>query len=200
MNQDVHDGRWHRALGRPKTVRSRAAVPWVIAGLAVVAGAALAGATTAAAAPVTVGAGAASVLYVTSVNSGSVTPVNTATNLKGTAIRTGRFPFAIAVTPDAKTAYVADSGTDAIVPINTATNKAGKPIKVGAGSLAIAITPNGSTAYVITDHSPVGTSFVTPVNLATRKAGKAIKARNVTPSGLDFNDITMSLEDTSILR
>jgi len=43
MNQDVHDGRWHSALGTPKTVRSRAAVPWVIAGLAVVAGAALAG-------------------------------------------------------------------------------------------------------------------------------------------------------------
>jgi ABC-type glutathione transport system ATPase component len=50
MNQDVHDGRWHSALGTPKTVRSRAVVPSVIAGLAVVAGAALAGATTAAAA------------------------------------------------------------------------------------------------------------------------------------------------------
>ena len=24
MNQDVHDGRWHIALGTPKTVRSRA--------------------------------------------------------------------------------------------------------------------------------------------------------------------------------
>ncbi len=59
MNQDVHDGRWPSALGTPKTVRSRAAVPWVIAGLAVVAGAALAGATPAAAAPVTVRAGAA---------------------------------------------------------------------------------------------------------------------------------------------
>src|SRR5258707_15760037 len=91
MNQDVHDGRWHSALGTPKTVRWRAVVPWVIAGLAVVAGAALAGATTAAAAPVTVGAGAAPTLYVPSVNSGSVTPINTATNVKGKPIRTGRF-------------------------------------------------------------------------------------------------------------
>jgi hypothetical protein len=58
MNQDVHDGRWHNALSTPNAVRSRAAVPWVIAGLAVVTGAALAAATPAAA-PVTVRAGAA---------------------------------------------------------------------------------------------------------------------------------------------
>lgn len=58
MNQDVHDGRWPSALGTPKTVRSRGAVRWVIAGLAVVAGAALAGGIPAEAAPVTVRAGA----------------------------------------------------------------------------------------------------------------------------------------------
>ena len=58
MNRDVHDGRWPSALGTPKTVGSRGAVRWVIAGLAVVAGAALAGGIPAEAAPVTVRAGA----------------------------------------------------------------------------------------------------------------------------------------------
>jgi DNA-binding beta-propeller fold protein YncE len=70
--------------------------------------------------------------------SDTVTPILTATNKAGKAIKVGSGPDAIAITPDEKTAYVT-SGSG-VTPISTATNKAGKAIKVGNGPDAIAIT------------------------------------------------------------
>ena len=37
--------------------------------------------------------------YVVNAGSGTVTPISTATNKAGPAIRTGKIPFAIAITP-----------------------------------------------------------------------------------------------------
>ena len=45
-------------------------------------------------------------------SSGSVTPIDTATNTPGAAIPVGSFPVGVAITPDGKTAYVANEGTD----------------------------------------------------------------------------------------
>jgi DNA-binding beta-propeller fold protein YncE len=64
-------------------------------------------------------------VYVANIGSGTVTPIDTATNA-----------------PDGKTAYVGvwgEPGT--VVPIATATNTPGQPIQVGDGPYAIAITP-----------------------------------------------------------
>ena len=72
-----------------------------------------------------------------------MTPINTATNKAGKAIKVGSYPFNIAITPNGKTAYAVNdnfnSGT--VTPIRTATNTALKAIKVGKGPYAIAITP-----------------------------------------------------------
>jgi YVTN family beta-propeller protein len=75
------------------------------------------------------------------VGSGTVTPITTATDKAGKAINVGSFPWAIAVTPNGKTAYVANSGSGTVTPIGTATNTAGKVINVGAAPVSIAITP-----------------------------------------------------------
>ena len=84
---------------------------------------------------------------------GTVTPIDTATNVPGEPIDVGDEPFAIAVTPDGKTVYAANtwentgrlaSGQSTVTPIATATNTPGTPIEVGDGPYAIAITPGAS--------------------------------------------------------
>jgi YVTN family beta-propeller protein len=52
--------------------------------------------------------------YVTNFNSGTVTPIATATNTAGTPITTGSNPVAIAITPDGKTAYVVNDGSGTV--------------------------------------------------------------------------------------
>jgi YVTN family beta-propeller protein len=133
----------------------------------------------------------ASTIYVVSRTSGSVTPVDTATETAGPAIKVGAQPSAIAITPDGRTAYVVNENDLAglkdgtVTPITTATDEPGKPIGVGMEPDAIAITPNGQTAYVANQLS--GT--VTPITIATNTPGKPIKvgyepdAIAITPDG-----------------
>ena len=108
----------------------------------------------------------------------TVTPIRTATNTAGTAIKvgSGNGPHAIAITPDGKTAYVVNPlGT--VTPIRTATNTAGKAIKVTGLLGGIAITPDGKTAYVLDDVYEPGTEpgTVIPIRIATGTVGKAIR-------------------------
>jgi YVTN family beta-propeller protein len=84
--------------------------------------------------------------YVANFLANTVTPINTATNMPGKAIKVGAGPSAIAITPNGKTAYVTNDGTGQIpghtvTPIDTATNTALKAMKVGLRPVAIAITP-----------------------------------------------------------
>jgi YVTN family beta-propeller protein len=74
-------------------------------------------------------------------DSGTVTPIRTATNTALPPIKTGRDPVTIAITPDGKTAYVANNGSGTVTPIRTATNTALPPIKTGRSPVAIVITP-----------------------------------------------------------
>jgi YVTN family beta-propeller protein len=149
------------------------------------------------------------IAYVVNQNSGTVTPIRTATNTALTPIKVGRSPYAIAITPDGKTAYVLThhqlqqptngnggasfgpaplgrpnkNSRTVIIPIRTATNTALTPIKVGGPGDAIAITPDGKTAYVT---NPDG---VTPIRTATNTALTRIKvgrypgAIAITPDG-----------------
>ena len=106
---------------------------------------------------------------------GNVTPVDTATNTEGTPIplpALASFP-GIAITPNGATAYVTNPYAGTVTPIDTATNTARTPITVtgknNPGPSYIAITPNGATAYV-TNNS----NFVWPINLATNTVGNPI--------------------------
>ena len=125
--------------------------------------------------------------YVVSFGAGTVTPIDVATGRAGTPIQPGNDPWAIAITPDGKTAYLAGY-TNTVTPVNLATGSVGTPIQIGGtpGPNAIAITPDGKTAYVA---GYGGT--VTPINLATGRPGPAIqvnvgtgqKAIAITPDG-----------------
>lgn len=83
----------------------------------------------------------AAIVYVANLNSATVTPITTATNTPGRPIKVGKGSWAIALTPDGKTAYVVSYVPGTVTPISTATNTPGRPIKVGKGPFAIAITP-----------------------------------------------------------
>ena len=96
-------------------------------------------------------------VYVANTGTNTVTPISTATNTPGKPIKVGvnrkvtppgghsffesPEPWAIAITPDGKTAYAISFYPCTATPISTATNKAGKPVKVGRGPEAIAIAP-----------------------------------------------------------
>jgi YVTN family beta-propeller protein len=80
--------------------------------------------------------------YVTNADSGTVTPISTATNRPGKPIKVGREPVGIAITPDGKTAYVANYYSGTVTPVRTATNTTERPIKAGRGPGTIAITPS----------------------------------------------------------
>jgi YVTN family beta-propeller protein len=123
--------------------------------------------------------------YVANSDSGTVTPIATATNTVGAPILAGSSPYAITITPDGKTAYVADVFSDTVISIATATNTAGPSITVGNGPYVIAVTPDGKAAYVANRFS--GT--VTPIATATNTAGAPITVGSdpiaiaVTPDG-----------------
>jgi DNA-binding beta-propeller fold protein YncE len=119
--------------------------------------------------------------YVAFPVSGTVTPVSTATNTPGQAIRV---PGADRIVFTANGA-IADviSRASTVTPISTATNTPGKPIKAGNPRDSVNITPDGTTAFVVN----VG-SMVTPVSLTTGRAGKPIRLRGAgsmvfTPDG-----------------
>src|SRR5205823_10824544 len=95
-------------------VLAAAAVTATLAGLSVAGAAAAEGAAPshrgAAASPAGTRAATPVTAYVVNFLAGTVTPVNTATNTAGKAIKVGNGPSAIAITPDGKTAYIVNSG------------------------------------------------------------------------------------------
>ena len=101
-----------------------------------------------------------------------MTPIDLTTDTPGTEIKVGEDRFAIAITPDGKTAYVGNESSHSVTPIDVATNTPGAEIKLGGtvGELGIAITPDGKTAYVAG-----GDGSVTPIDVATNTPGAEIK-------------------------
>ncbi len=115
----------------------------------------------------------------------TVTPINLATGVAGAPITVGFGPWAIAITPDGRTAYVANNTDNTVSPIDLATGRAGWPIPVPSGPAGIAITPDGRTAYV----TDADKNLVTPIDLATEAVGASIPvgafplAIAITPDG-----------------
>jgi DNA-binding beta-propeller fold protein YncE len=140
--------------------------------------------------PIPVGAGPSAIAvtpngqtaYVVNGDSGSVTPIATATDTPESPILLGGDgdDVSIAIAPNGQTAYVggatfgtADTeGNSTVTPIDIATNTPGTPISFGTGDFnasAIAITPDGQTAYAIYQ-----SGLATPIDLATDTVGTPI--------------------------
>lgn len=75
-----------------------------------------------------------------------VVPIDVVDGTRGSLIKAGVLPWAIAIAPGGNTAYVTDIGTEdqpvsAVRPLHLATGKVGKAITVDQRPVAIAITP-----------------------------------------------------------
>lgn len=114
---------------------------------------------------------AAGTVYVTNLDTNSVTFFNPATGSVGVISGAGRGlngPLGIAIAPNGETAYVTNSLGDTVSPL-ALTPSSGTPepsIRVGSAPAAIAIAPDGRTAYV----SNFDSNTVTPIDLATSPA------------------------------
>jgi DNA-binding beta-propeller fold protein YncE len=135
--------------------------------------------------------------------SGSIVPVNAATNTAGQPIRvySGYRPYVagIVFSPGGKTAYVVAGTLGAtpptlldpatIIPVNTATNRPGRPIRLSQGESDIAISPDGKTIYVDSGGAGGRPSYVTPIDTAARTPGRPIQVSTgattmtITPDG-----------------
>jgi YVTN family beta-propeller protein len=89
--------------------------------------------------------------YVANFLSGTVTPIQTASNtaLKPIHLASSLGEGSLAITPDGKTVYVANVRAGTVTGIQTATNTALSPIKTGPNADRLAITPDGMTLYVM---------------------------------------------------
>ena len=119
-------------------------------------------------------------------HAGTVTAINTATNIAAKPVKVAFGLSSVAIAPNGRTAYVGNpwasemGAASDVFPVNTATDKPGKPtatntvvkvIDTGRNSVAIAITPNAKTVYVA--DTVAGT--VTAIRTATNTALKPIK-------------------------
>jgi YVTN family beta-propeller protein len=122
--------------------------------------------------------------YTGNEGSGTLTGINTATNLTGSTIAVSH-PSVLAITPDGKTALVVNGGAGTVTPVALPAGTLGSPITVGTNPTGIAITPDGKTAYV----ANTGGTTVTPITLATGTAGTPITVGSepmgiaITPDG-----------------
>lgn len=116
--------------------------------------------------------------------SGTVTPIRTATSTALAPIRVPAGSFSMAITPDGRTIYVLDLGSSQaqegmVIPIRTATNTALAPIRLADGAGPITITPDGRTAYVVAGSGPGRRGTVIPIRTATNQVLRAIAVGNL---------------------
>jgi YVTN family beta-propeller protein len=93
---------------------------------------------------------AAPFAYVTNVVDGTVSVIDTATNMVMTTLTMGfGGPVGVAVTPDGKHAYVTtNGGSNNVSVIDTATNMVMTTLTVGTNPTGVAVTPVGKRVYV----------------------------------------------------
>ena len=91
----------------------------------------------------------------------------------GASVKVGRWPCAIAVTPNGKMAFVVGDDPGTVTAINTATSTASRPVHIGLVAGPIVITPDGKTAYAGDGNT------VVPMHTATGAVGKPIKVGEI---------------------
>jgi DNA-binding beta-propeller fold protein YncE len=106
-------------------------------------------------------------VYIACLHQGTVTPISTATNTAGKAIRL-KDPLGMEFTPSGRTGFVIGLGT--VTPVSIATNTPGRTFNIGRHTSAQTFAPDGRTVYAIND---AGTPL-TPYSARTGRAGRSI--------------------------
>jgi YVTN family beta-propeller protein len=116
-----------------------------------------------------------STVFVTNLNSESVTPITVASDTPGASIATAGGPVAVVVAHNDAWVVNTPAGGEGnnLQPISVTSGVAGKPIKLPNGAQNLAVLPNGSTAWVVC----LNTDKLVAVNLVRHKVSAAIKIR-----------------------
>src|SRR5205809_262398 len=85
--------------------------------------------------------------YITNLNDGTVSVIDTAINRVTATVMVGVGPTGVAVTPDGARVYVANEGDGTVSVIDTATNDV-TTVTVGLFPFGVAVTPDGAHVYV----------------------------------------------------
>ncbi len=140
--------------------------------------------------------------------SANVTPINTLTNVSGSAIGTGNGPQGVAIAPDRSMAYVSNSGDGTITPISLATTPPTPEPAVntctgggnGCGTGSLAITPDGSMLLVadsndseIIPYTLPSLTAQTPIPVGAGPAAIAITSDGNTAYVVNESDGTMTV-------
>ena len=116
-----------------------------------------------------------STVFVTNLNSESVTPITVSSDTPGASIATAGGPVAVVVAHNDAWVVNTPAGGEGnnLQPISVASGVAGKPIKLPNGAQNVAVLPSGNTAWVVC----LNTDKLVAVNLVTHKVGAAVKIR-----------------------
>ena len=154
-------------------------------------------------------AAAAPFAYVTNEDlAGTVSVIDTATNMVVATIPVGEYPFGIAVTPDGKHAYVANNLSGNVSVIDTTTNTVVATVPVGTPFLTgVAVTPDGKHVYIAKALAPGTPGTVSVIDTATNTVeaatigvGSDPGAVAITPDGKHVyvtQDNSVSVIDTA---
>jgi YVTN family beta-propeller protein len=107
---------------------------------------------------------------------GSLSIIDSRTNVAAPPIEFGTHPGAIAIAPDGRTAYLLNGEPSSVSPIDLATDRpVGPPIVAGKGLIGIAVSPDGTQVYV-TDFTEDSVLVIDP--RINRVVGDPIKVGN----------------------
>ena len=87
-------------------------------------------------------------IYVTNVNYGTVTAINTATNTIAATINVGQGPHGICISPDGSKVYVASVITNSVAVISTATNSVIQTYSSFDSPSVLSLSPDGKLLYI----------------------------------------------------
>jgi YVTN family beta-propeller protein len=122
---------------------------------------------------------AAPFAYVANDGDGTVSVIDTATNMLVATVPVGVNPEWVAVTPDGKRAYVTNINPNTVSVIDTATNTVAATVSVEVFPNGVAVTPDGTHVYVANN----GSDAVSVIDTAT-KTVVATVAVGIAPVGV----------------
>ena len=116
---------------------------------------------------------------------GTVSVIDTASNIVVATVAVGLFPYGVAVTPDGKHVYVVNQGDRTVSVIDTASNTVVATVPVGTTPFGVAVAPEGQQAYVTNSGSHTVSVIATASNtvVATITVGLDPIGVAITPDG-----------------
>jgi YVTN family beta-propeller protein len=123
--------------------------------------------------------------YITNLNDGTVSVIDTATNTVTATVFVGTFPNGVAVTPDGAHVYVANIFGNSVSVIDTASNTVTATVLVGPHPFGVAVSPDGAHVYVGNQGDGTVSVITTASNTvtATVHVGVGPTGLAVTPDG-----------------